>query len=130
MAVTGIVFGLFVLMDMIGNPKAYLGPQHFDDYAMWLRHLAEPLVPYSGMLWALRVVLLACLVALLVPLGSPAIFGRWSHVLFSDRSSQRDCRRYSRCSAATGRKPAASRREARGRAPARLTRLYPLSGRP
>jgi succinate dehydrogenase / fumarate reductase cytochrome b subunit len=62
MAVTGIVFGLFVLMHMIGNLKAYLGPQHFDDYAMWLRQLAEPLVPYSGVLWALRVVLLACLV--------------------------------------------------------------------
>ena len=62
MAVTGIVFGLFVLMHMIGNLKAYLGPQHFDDYAMWLRHLAEPLVPYSGVLWALRVVLLAGLV--------------------------------------------------------------------
>ena len=62
MAVTGIVFGLFVLVHMIGNLKAYLGPQHFDEYAMWLRHLAEPLVPYSGVLWALRVVLLACLV--------------------------------------------------------------------
>jgi succinate dehydrogenase / fumarate reductase cytochrome b subunit len=62
MAVTGIVFGLFVLVHMIGNLKAYLGPQHFDEYAMWLRHLFAPLVPYSGVLWVLRVVLLACLV--------------------------------------------------------------------
>jgi hypothetical protein len=41
MAVTGIVFGLFVLFHMIGNLKAYLGPEDFDDYALWLRHMLE-----------------------------------------------------------------------------------------
>lgn len=30
MAVTGLVFGLFVLVHMLGNLKAYLGPQEFD----------------------------------------------------------------------------------------------------
>jgi succinate dehydrogenase cytochrome b subunit len=63
MAVTGLVFGLFVLVHMIGNLKAYLGPQHFDDYALWLRRLLEPLFPYAGVLWTLRVVLLICLLA-------------------------------------------------------------------
>ena len=82
MAVTGIVFGVFVLVHMLGNLKAYLGSQHFDDYAMWLRHLAEPLVPYSGVLWALRVVLLACLVghvscAYLLTRRAWAARGRW-----------------------------------------------------
>jgi succinate dehydrogenase / fumarate reductase, cytochrome b subunit len=62
MAVTGIVFGVFVLFHMVGNLKAYLGRQHFDDYAMWLRHLLEPFFPYSGVLWVLRVFLVACLV--------------------------------------------------------------------
>jgi succinate dehydrogenase / fumarate reductase, cytochrome b subunit len=62
MAVTGLVFGLFVLVHMLGNLKAYLGPQEFGGYAVWLRHLLEPVVPYSGVLWALRAVLLACLV--------------------------------------------------------------------
>jgi succinate dehydrogenase / fumarate reductase, cytochrome b subunit len=62
MAVTGIVFGLFVLFHMIGNLKAYLGAEHFDDYALWLRHMLEPAVPYSGVLWVLRVALLVCLV--------------------------------------------------------------------
>jgi succinate dehydrogenase / fumarate reductase cytochrome b subunit len=62
MAVTGIAFGLFVLVHMIGNLKAYLGPNHFDDYALWLRRLLEPLFPYSGVLWVLRVVLVVCLV--------------------------------------------------------------------
>jgi succinate dehydrogenase / fumarate reductase cytochrome b subunit len=63
MAVTGIVFGLFVLFHMIGNLKAYLGPDDFDGYALWLRHMLEPAVPYSGVLWVLRAVLLACVVA-------------------------------------------------------------------
>jgi len=62
MAWTGLVFGLFVLVHMVGNLKAYLGPQEFDSYAMWLRHMLEPAAPYSGVLWAIRVVLLACLV--------------------------------------------------------------------
>jgi len=48
---------------MIGNLKASFGPEDFDDYALWLRHMLEPAVPYSGVLWVLRVVLLACVVA-------------------------------------------------------------------
>jgi succinate dehydrogenase / fumarate reductase, cytochrome b subunit len=62
MAVTGLLFGLFVLVHMLGNLKAYLGRQVFDSYAAWLRHLLEPAVPYSGVLWVIRAVLLACLV--------------------------------------------------------------------
>ena len=62
MAVTGLVFGVFVLVHLLGNLKAYLGRQGFDSYAVWLRHLLEPVVPYSGVLWVMRVVLLACLV--------------------------------------------------------------------
>lgn len=48
MAGTGIVFALFVLVHMIGNLKVYTGAQHFDDYAVWLRTLLEPLLPYEG----------------------------------------------------------------------------------
>jgi succinate dehydrogenase / fumarate reductase, cytochrome b subunit len=62
MAVTGLVFGVFVLVHMLGNLKAYLGPQEFDSYAMWLRHMLEPVAPYSGVLWVMRAVLLTCLV--------------------------------------------------------------------
>src|SRR6201985_2459063 len=61
-AVTGLVFGVFVLVHMLGNLKAYLGRQGFDSYAVWLRHLLEPVAPYSGVLWVVRAVLLACLV--------------------------------------------------------------------
>ena len=62
MAWTGLVFGMFVLTHMIGNLKAYLGPQEFDSYAMWLRHMLEPAAPYSSVLWVIRVVLLTSLV--------------------------------------------------------------------
>jgi succinate dehydrogenase / fumarate reductase, cytochrome b subunit len=62
MAVTGLLFGSFVLVHMLGNLKAYLGRQEFDRYAVWLRHLLQPAVPYSGVLWVVRAVLLACLV--------------------------------------------------------------------
>ncbi|WP_083914432.1 succinate dehydrogenase cytochrome b subunit [Nocardia concava] len=63
MAGTGIVFALFVLVHMIGNLKVYLGAEHFDEYAHWLRTLFEPLLPYEGTLWIFRVVLLSCLIA-------------------------------------------------------------------
>ena len=61
MAFTGIVFGVFVLVHMFGNLKVYLGPEHFNDYALWLRTLLEPLLPYEGFLWLFRLFLLACL---------------------------------------------------------------------
>jgi succinate dehydrogenase / fumarate reductase, cytochrome b subunit len=63
MALTGVVFALFVTVHMVGNLKVYTGPAHFDDYAHWLRTLAEPLLPYEGALWIFRVVLLTCLIA-------------------------------------------------------------------
>lgn len=63
MAVTGLVFTAFVVVHMIGNLKVFGGASHFDDYASWLRTLLGPLVPSEGVLWALRVVLVVCLVA-------------------------------------------------------------------
>ncbi len=63
MAVTGVIWAVFVLIHLLGNLKAYLGAEAFDHYAHWLREVGYPLIPHSGVLWALRVVLLACLVA-------------------------------------------------------------------
>lgn len=63
MAGTGTVFALFVFVHMIGNLKVFSGPEHFDDYAHWLRTVLQPFLPYEGLLWALRIVLLACLAA-------------------------------------------------------------------
>lgn len=63
MSLTGLVFVGFVTVHMIGNLKIYTGAEHFDAYAHWLRTLLEPLFPYTGVLWLLRVVLLVCLLA-------------------------------------------------------------------
>lgn len=63
MAVTGAVFAIFVLVHMIGNLKIYQGEEAFNSYAHWLRVAFYPVLPYEGLLWIMRVVLLACLVA-------------------------------------------------------------------
>ncbi len=63
MAVTGVVFALFVGVHMIGNLKVFTGAEHFNEYAHWLRTVLQPLLPYEGLLWILRVVLVAALVA-------------------------------------------------------------------
>ncbi len=62
MAVTGIIFLLFVLAHMYGNLKALSGQSAFDDYAHHLRVLGEPLLPYSGFLWIMRIGLIVSLV--------------------------------------------------------------------
>lgn len=61
MAVTGVVFVVFVVVHLIGNLKVYAGAEDFDSYALWLRHALSPLLPYEGLLWILRVVLGVCL---------------------------------------------------------------------
>lgn len=62
MAVTGALFLLYVVAHMYGNLKVFAGQSAFDDYAHHLRVLGEPLLPYSGFLWLIRVILLVSLV--------------------------------------------------------------------
>lgn len=62
MAVTGTLFALFVFVHMIGNLKVFTGAEHFNEYAHWLRTVLEPFLPYEGLLWILRIVLLVSLV--------------------------------------------------------------------
>lgn len=62
MAVTGIIFVLFVLFHMVGNLKVYTGAGHFDEYARFLRRMGEPIFPHETVLWILRVILLISLV--------------------------------------------------------------------
>ena len=62
MAVTGVIFALFVLAHMLGNLKVFAGATHFDAYAHWLRVALEPLFPHEGALWLVRVVLIVSLV--------------------------------------------------------------------
>lgn len=58
MAVTGAVLVGFVIAHMAGNLKIFLGAKAFNDYALFLRTVGEPLFPYSVLLWIARVVLL------------------------------------------------------------------------
>lgn len=71
MAISGLVMVGFLLMHMYGNLKLFsgkiteAGPDQgkyvFDVYAHHLRTMGEPILPYEGLLWILRVALLACI---------------------------------------------------------------------
>jgi succinate dehydrogenase / fumarate reductase cytochrome b subunit len=62
MAGTGLVFVGFVLLHMYGNLKVLSGEEAFNTYAEHLRTFGEPILPYGGLLWILRVVLILSLV--------------------------------------------------------------------
>ncbi len=59
MAVSGIVLFGYVLAHMLGNMKLYLGAEAINHYGEWLREMGSPLLPHSGALWIVRIVLLA-----------------------------------------------------------------------
>lgn len=63
MATSGLVFIAYVLLHMYGNLKAFGGEAAFNTYAEHLRTFGEPMLPYGGLLWIVRVVLLVALVA-------------------------------------------------------------------
>lgn len=63
MAVGGLIMVLFLVAHMYGNLKIFSGQAAFDGYSRHLRTLGEPLLPHSGALWILRVVLLFSVVS-------------------------------------------------------------------
>ncbi|MCK6161617.1 MAG: succinate dehydrogenase cytochrome b subunit [Corynebacterium striatum] len=67
MAITGLFFALFVVGHMAGNLKLYLpahdGDEALDIYGEFLRDLGAPLIPHGHLLWMIRIVLLACVIA-------------------------------------------------------------------
>jgi len=58
MAVTGIVLVGFVIAHMLGNLKVFLGAEAINAYAVFLREMGEPLLPYGLLLWVARIILL------------------------------------------------------------------------
>ena len=62
MAVSGIIFIGFVLAHMYGDLKAFSGQHSYNEYAHHLREFGAPMLPHTGLLWILRVVLLGSLV--------------------------------------------------------------------
>jgi succinate dehydrogenase / fumarate reductase cytochrome b subunit len=62
MAVTGLVGIAYLLIHMYGNLMILVGPEAFDEYAHHIRTFGEPMLPEKGLLWIIRVALLASLV--------------------------------------------------------------------
>jgi succinate dehydrogenase / fumarate reductase, cytochrome b subunit len=58
MAVTGVILFGWIFLHMVGNLKLYMGPEHMNEYAKFLRGMGAPAVPEAGMLWISRIVLL------------------------------------------------------------------------
>jgi len=61
MALSGLFFIAFVLGHMYGNLKAFAGQDSFNEYAEHLREYGQPILPYSGLLWIVRVGLVGSL---------------------------------------------------------------------
>lgn len=54
MAVTGVFLFGWIFAHMLGNLKLYLGAEHMNEYAKWLRVMGSPAMPNSGLLWLTR----------------------------------------------------------------------------
>lgn len=74
MAVTGLIFGLYVIVHMVGNMKIFMGEQDFNAYAAFLRTVGYPAIPNEGVLWIFRIVLLVAVI--LHVYGAFALHGR------------------------------------------------------
>jgi succinate dehydrogenase / fumarate reductase, cytochrome b subunit len=62
MALTGFIWVGYVILHMAGNLKIYLGPNAVDEWAMFLRTFGAPVLGSEGVLWLVRLVLLASIV--------------------------------------------------------------------
>lgn len=73
MAVTGLVFVGYLLLHMYGNLMALSGEETFNEYAHHLRTFGQPMLPYGGLLWIVRIVLLLSIIG-----HAYAAFTLWS----------------------------------------------------
>jgi succinate dehydrogenase / fumarate reductase cytochrome b subunit len=85
MAVTGLILIGYLLAHMYGNLKVFAGSEAFNEYAHHLRTMGEPILPYSGVLWIIRVILIVSIVAHMY-----AAFTLWSRA----RKARGGLRRY------------------------------------
>ncbi len=63
MAVTGFIWFGFLVGHLAGNLGAFLGAEHFNEYAHHLRVFGEPMIPEYGFLTAFRLLMLAAFLA-------------------------------------------------------------------
>lgn len=61
MAISGLILVLYLLAHMYGNLKIFSGQEAFDEYSHHLRVMGEPMLPYGGALWLIRIVLLVAI---------------------------------------------------------------------
>ncbi|MCA1657451.1 MAG: succinate dehydrogenase cytochrome b subunit, partial [Actinobacteria bacterium] len=65
-AITGLILAGYVVLHVLGNLKAFQGDGSggapLDDYAEWLRTVGSPAVPRDGILWLVRILLIAALI--------------------------------------------------------------------
>ena len=85
MAVSGLVLIGYLIAHMYGNLMVFAGPEAFNAYAHHLRILGEPILPYSGALWVIRVILIVSVAA-----HMSAAFTLWSRA----RNARGGVRRY------------------------------------
>ena len=63
MAISGIVFVLFLLFHSYGNLKMFLAQEAYDHYAHWLKEEAfVPIFPHGGFIWVFRAAMVLMLV--------------------------------------------------------------------
>ncbi|HSH77516.1 MAG TPA: succinate dehydrogenase cytochrome b subunit [Herpetosiphonaceae bacterium] len=62
MALTGFVLVGFVIAHMVGNLKAFQGPEKLNAYGVFLRDVGGPIFGHEQLLWIVRLVLLASVV--------------------------------------------------------------------
>ena len=63
MAISGIVFVLFLLFHSYGNLKMFLGQEAYDHYAHWLKEEAfVPIFPHGGFIWVFRAAMMLMLI--------------------------------------------------------------------
>jgi succinate dehydrogenase / fumarate reductase, cytochrome b subunit len=60
MAVTGLILFGWIFLHMVGNLKLYMGPEHLNEYAHFLRTMGSPALPEAAALWISRLLLLVC----------------------------------------------------------------------
>jgi succinate dehydrogenase / fumarate reductase cytochrome b subunit len=66
-AITGVLLAIYVILHALGNLKAIQGAGDgeapaIDRYAEWLRTVGEPVIPRNGVLWTVRLILIAALI--------------------------------------------------------------------
>ncbi|MCW2955514.1 MAG: succinate dehydrogenase subunit [Thermoleophilia bacterium] len=63
MAVTGAIMVGYLIAHMLGNLWVFAGAAQFNSYAHHIREIGEPMLPHEGLLWIIRVVLTASVIA-------------------------------------------------------------------